>query len=187
MTDSAPLSDSQTDQLVTALRTGQSVDAAATILGLELSAVWARARTDTRLTIALAGRDPETGDERARVARAEYLRLLALGVAPTRAQLILGSGHPGSWRGDDPAFAQACDAVSAAAAPFGYTGMTRLTTERVARFLQALSKPETTVLAAAAAVGVTQAAIYQRRSRDAEFAVAMDKARAAAAQETSRV
>ncbi|MEU6656871.1 hypothetical protein ABZ904_48145 [Streptomyces sp. NPDC046900] len=58
MTDSAPLTDSQTDQLVTALRTGQSVDAAATILGLELSAVWARARTDTRLTIALAGRTP---------------------------------------------------------------------------------------------------------------------------------
>ncbi|MEU1592838.1 hypothetical protein ABZ468_08230 [Streptomyces sp. NPDC005708] len=185
MTDSAPLTDSQTDQLVTALRTGQTVDDAATVLGLDLPAVWARARTDTRLTIALAGRDPEAADERARVARADYLRLLALGVAPTRAQLILGAGHPGSWRGDDPAFAQACDAVSAASAPFGYTGMTRLTTERVARFLQALSQPETTVLAAAAAVGVTQAAIYQRRSRDKEFATAMDEARAA--QEANRV
>jgi hypothetical protein len=185
MTDSAPLTDSQTDQLVTVLRTGQTVDDAATVLGLDLSAVWARARTDTRLTIALAGRDPAAADERARVARADYLRLLALGVPPTRAQLILGSGHPGSWRGDDPAYAQACDAVSAASAPYGYTGMTRLTTERVARFLQALSQPQTTVLAAAAAVGVTQAAIYQRRKRDAEFATAMDKARTAAREVSS--
>jgi hypothetical protein len=56
----------------------------------------------------------------------------------------------------------------------------------VARFLQALRQPQTTVLAAAAAVGVTQAAIYQRRRRDTEFAVAMDKARAAS-QEASRV
>jgi hypothetical protein len=64
--------------------------------------------------------------------------------------------------------------------------MTRLTTERVARFLQALRQPEATVLAAAATVGVTQAAIYQRRRRDTEFAAAMDKARAAA-REASRV
>ncbi|MFF3518797.1 hypothetical protein [Streptomyces sp. NPDC002573] len=55
--------------------------------------------------------------------------------------------------------------------------MTRLTTERVTRFLQALSQPKTTVFAAAAAAGVTQAAIYQRRSRDPEFAEAMDAAR----------
>lgn len=64
--------------------------------------------------------------------------------------------------------------------PYGYTGMTRLTMERVARFLEELRKPDTTVLAAAAAAGVTQAAIYQRRKRDAEFAEAMDEAREAA-------
>lgn len=182
MTDSAPLTDRQAEQLVTMLRTGQPVDDAAAALGLELHAVWARARTDTRLTIALAGRDPDAADERARTARADYLRLLALGVTSSRAELILGSGHAGGWRGDDRAFAQACDAVSAAAAPYGYTGMTRLTTERVGRFLRALSTPRTTVLAAAAAAGVTKDAIYQRRRRDAEFATAMDKARAAAAE-----
>ncbi|MET8638037.1 hypothetical protein ACWEQ2_31825 [Streptomyces sp. NPDC004096] len=63
--------------------------------------------------------------------------------------------------GDDRQFAQAYEA----AAPYGYTGMTHLTTECVYLFLQALSCPKTTVLAAAAAAaaGVTPAAIYQRR------------------------
>ena len=37
-------------------------------------------RTNTRLTTALAGRDPGAADERARIARAGYLRLLVLGV-----------------------------------------------------------------------------------------------------------
>ncbi|MGW2550057.1 hypothetical protein [Streptomyces sp. NPDC001635] len=185
MNDPALLTTSQTERLVTALRTGQALDDAAAALRLDLSAVWATARTNTRLTIALAGRDPDAADERARIARADYLRLLALGMTPSRAELILGSGHPGGWRGDDSQFAQACEAVSAAAAPYGYTGMTRLTMERVSRFLQALSRPKTTVLAAAAAAGVTPAAIYQRRRRDAEFAQAMDEARAA--QEASPV
>ncbi|MGW4788594.1 hypothetical protein [Streptomyces sp. NPDC004230] len=166
---------------MTALRTGQAVDEAVAALSLDLSAVWATARTSTRLTIALAGRDPDAVDERSRIARADYLRLLALGVTPSRAELILGAGHAGGWRGDSRAFAQACDAVAAVAAPYGYTGMTRLTTERVSRFLQALSRPHTTVLAAAAAAGVTPAAIYQRRRRDAEFSQAMDEARAARA------
>jgi hypothetical protein len=179
MTAPAPLTTVQADRLVTALRQGKTLDDAVDALRLDLSAVWARARTDTRLTIALAGRDPDAFDERARIARADYLRLLALGVAPSRAELILGSGRAGDWRGDDPAFARACDAVSAAAAPFSVTGLTRLTPERVARFLQALSQPKTTVLAAAAAAGISPAAIYQRRGRDKEFRAAMDAARKA--------
>ncbi|MDX3265912.1 hypothetical protein PV336_43325 [Streptomyces sp. MI02-2A] len=54
-------------------------------------------------------------------------------MAPSRAELILGSGHPGGWRGDDRAFAQGYEAVSTTAAPYKYTGMTRLTTDRVSR------------------------------------------------------
>jgi hypothetical protein len=180
MTTPAPLNGRQADRLIAALRQGQALDEAATRLRLDLSAVWARARTDTRLVIALAGRNPDTFDERGRMARAEYLRLLALGVAPSQAELILGSGRAADWRSDDPAFAQACDAVSAQASSFEHKGLTRLTPERVGRFLQALSRPQTTVLAAAAAVGISPAAVYQRRRRDKEFGVAMDAARAAA-------
>ncbi|MEU7061860.1 hypothetical protein [Streptomyces sp. NPDC046197] len=54
----------------------------------------------------------------------------------------------------------------------------------MARFLGELSKPGTTVMAAAAAIGVSSAAIYQRRGRDAEFTKAMDDARASARQAT---
>ncbi|MET8642905.1 hypothetical protein [Streptomyces sp. NPDC004675] len=71
------------------------------------------------MTIVLAGLDPDAADERARIARADYLLLLALGVAPSRAELILGSGHPSGWRGDDRAFAQPCEAFPMAAAPYG--------------------------------------------------------------------
>jgi hypothetical protein len=175
----AQLTARQADRLVTALRHGQAVDTAVADLGLDLSAVWASARTDTRLTIALAGRDPDGPGEPSWTMRADFLRLLALGVPPSRAELILGVSSTSGWR-SDPAFAEACDAVSAAAAPYGYSRQMRLTPERVARFLEALSKPNTTVLAAAAAAGVTVSAIYQRRRRDGEFAKAMDAARASA-------
>ncbi|WP_162624730.1 hypothetical protein [Streptomyces cadmiisoli] len=50
----------------------------------------------------------------------------------------------------------------------------------MALFLEELSKPGTTVLAAA--VGVTTPAIYQRRRRDKGFATAMDQAREAGRQ-----
>ncbi|MGW2939134.1 hypothetical protein ACWDA7_47170 [Streptomyces sp. NPDC001156] len=96
MTAPAPLTTGQADRLVTALRQGQTLDDAVEALRLDLSAVWARARTDARLTIALAGQDPDAFDERARIARADYLRLLALGVAPSREELILGSGRAGA-------------------------------------------------------------------------------------------
>ncbi|MFF2205129.1 hypothetical protein [Streptomyces sp. NPDC058145] len=98
---------------------GQALDEAAAELGVDLRAVWVRARTDTRLAVALAGRDPDALDERGHALRADYLRLLALGLPPSRAELILGTGDPGAWRGDDPAFAAACDAVSAASALIG--------------------------------------------------------------------
>ncbi|MBX4176438.1 hypothetical protein [Streptomyces geysiriensis] len=180
MTDTARLTARQTNRLITALRHGQALDLAAADLGLSLTTVWATARTDTRLTIALAGRDPDAPEEHGRTLRADFLRLLALGVPPSRAELILGSTSFSGWRGDDPAFAQACDAVSDSAAPYGHTGQIRLTPARVARFLEALGKQKATLVAAAAAAGVTPAAIYQRRRRDEAFAKAMDEARAMA-------
>ncbi|MFD5856104.1 hypothetical protein [Streptomyces chartreusis] len=175
----AQLSPRQADRLITALRHGQTLDTTVAELGLELTAVWARARTDTRLAIALAGRDPDGPEEATRAARADFLRLLALGMPASRAELIVGVSSTSGWR-RDPSFAMACDAVSSAAAPYGNPRQMRLTPERVARFLEELSKPGTTVLAAAAAVGVTPPAVYQRRRRDLEFAKAMDKARDAA-------
>lgn len=177
-TDPDPLTPEQSARLITKLRHGRPLDEAAEELGLDLAAVWATARTDTRLAVALTGHDPDTADGRGRIARAEYLRLLALGVPPSRADLIMGSGHAGAWRGGDPAYAKACAAVSEAAARYNRTRPARLTPVRVARFLDELSKPSATVTAAAAAAGITTVAIYQRRRRDAEFAQAMDRARA---------
>jgi hypothetical protein len=52
------------------------------------------------------------------VARADYLRLLALGVPAARAELIFGIGEAGNWRGRDPAYARACTAVIEAAAGY---------------------------------------------------------------------
>ncbi|MFC9283398.1 hypothetical protein [Streptomyces collinus] len=51
----------------------------------------------------------------------------------------------------------------------------------MARFPEELSRPGTTVIAAAA-VGVSSAATYQRRGRGAGFAEAMEDARASARQ-----
>jgi hypothetical protein len=57
MTDPALLTSRQASRLITALRHGQDLDDADADLGVDLRAVWARARTDPRLAIALAGRD----------------------------------------------------------------------------------------------------------------------------------
>ncbi|MEU7429118.1 hypothetical protein [Streptomyces sp. NPDC040750] len=113
MTDPVPLTGRQAGRLVTILRHGRDLDAAATGLGIDLRAVWARTRTDTRLAIAFAGSDPDVHGERGHTLRADYLRLLAFGTSPGRAALILGISGVGAWRGDDRTFAAACDAVSA--------------------------------------------------------------------------
>ncbi|MGW1537654.1 hypothetical protein, partial [Streptomyces aureus] len=118
-------------------------------------------------------------EEKTRIAHASFLRLLALGVTPTRAELIVEVSSTSGWR-RDPVFAQACDAVASMSVPYGHNRQMRFTPARVARFLEELSSPGVTVLAAGATVGVTPAAIYQRRHREAEFAEAMDQARAVA-------
>ncbi|MFF9179293.1 hypothetical protein [Streptomyces sp. NPDC014793] len=55
----APLPGRLANQHITALRHGQALDEAAAEQGIDLRAVWVRARTDTRLAIALGGRDPD--------------------------------------------------------------------------------------------------------------------------------
>ncbi|MFF8950688.1 hypothetical protein ACF09I_18140 [Streptomyces sp. NPDC014940] len=77
MSAPAPLSARLTDPLITALRHGQALDEAAAGLGVDLRAVWVRARTDTRLAVALAGRDLDARTERGHALRADCLRLLA--------------------------------------------------------------------------------------------------------------
>ncbi|MFJ3673625.1 hypothetical protein ACIPSE_45010 [Streptomyces sp. NPDC090106] len=171
----ATLTRDASDRLVAALCNGRTLDDAVTDLRVERAAVWATAATDTRLVVALAGRNPDAPEEAARLARADYLRLLALGLTPSRAELIIGAGHPGGWR-SDPLYAAACDAVSAASAPYGYIGQVRFTPQRVREFLDAL-RAGATVKAAAATAGITTPAVYQRRRRDNTFAVAMDAAR----------
>ncbi|WP_158713506.1 hypothetical protein [Streptomyces sp. NRRL F-525] len=63
MTRPAPLTDEARALLVTELRHGRAPDEAARGLGLDLSDVWIAARTDPRLTVALAGRDPNAAEE----------------------------------------------------------------------------------------------------------------------------
>ncbi|MET8586399.1 hypothetical protein ABZX39_36855 [Streptomyces collinus] len=69
MTDPVPLTGCQAGRLITVLRHGQGLDVAAAELGIDLRAVWARARTDTQLAIALAGRDPDVHEERGHTLR----------------------------------------------------------------------------------------------------------------------
>ncbi|AGS66851.1 hypothetical protein [Streptomyces collinus] len=69
MTDPVPLTGRQASRLITVLRHGRDLDAAVAELGIDLRAVWARARTDTRLAIVLAGRDPDVPEERGHTLR----------------------------------------------------------------------------------------------------------------------
>ncbi|MGW2448793.1 hypothetical protein [Streptomyces sp. NPDC001675] len=103
----------------------------------------------TALDHRAAAARPTPGRQVRPAPRAGYLRPLALGLPPSRAELIPSTGDPGAWRGDDPAFAAACDAVSAASAPYGSLKPVRLTPERIAQFLAELRTPGPTVLATA--------------------------------------
>ncbi|KPI34134.1 hypothetical protein OV450_6045 [Actinobacteria bacterium OV450] len=160
------------------LRNGQDVATAAQAAGLDVRTVFTAARTDTALALLLAGSDPDELGAAGLIQRAEYLRLLALGCTPSLAAQILfdGAGKASHWRQEDPVFARACEAVkefgagrpAPARAP-------RFTPERRRIFLEHLESG-LSVTAAAAAVGITTAVIYQRRKRDPAFAAAMDAA-----------
>ncbi|MCX4633103.1 hypothetical protein [Streptomyces sp. NBC_01443] len=138
------------------------------------------ARTDTGLALALAGLDSDGAEAVGIVGRADYLRLLALGVSPSLASQILfdGSGQANTWRSDQLAFAAACDAVAAATARRTERRPSRFTPERRRQFLEYLQAGMATTKAAAE-VGITTAAVYQRRRRDAGFAAAMNQSTAA--------
>ncbi|MFE2850227.1 hypothetical protein ACFXJO_03740 [Streptomyces lavendulae] len=177
MSDALPARNRST--LLAQLRNGQDLSTAAQAAGLEIRQVHTAARTDTALTLLLAGTDPEEAGAGGITERAEYLRLLALGCTPGLASQILfdGAGKVSHWRQDDAAFAQACDAVrglwsrhpAPARAP-------RFTPARRHTFLTHLESG-LSVTAAAAEIGITTAVVYQRRKRDPAFAAAMDTAR----------
>lgn len=69
-------------------------------------------RTDTTLALALAGTAPDQMGAAGVVARADYLRLLALGATPGLAAQILfdGAGTAGHRRQDNAAFTRVCEA-----------------------------------------------------------------------------
>ena len=176
MPSAAPLTARQTERLITALRISEDLDDAVNTLRLAPAAVWTTARTHTRLAIALAGRDPDAAIEQARTGRADFLRLVALGLPAARAELAVG-GSVGGWWGDDPAYARAYTAASEAAASYASVDQRRMNPQVTKRFLERLRIPRDTVRTAAAAAGVTSTAIYQRRRRDPEFAQAMSPRR----------
>ncbi|WP_371681016.1 hypothetical protein [Streptomyces sp. NBC_01276] len=161
------------------LRTGQSVQAVAEELGVVVREVLRGARTDTALALALAGVDPDSAEAVGIAGRADYLRLLALGTSPSLASQILfdGAGQASTWRSDQPAFAAACDAVAAATVKRAERRPSRFTPERRGQFLEYMRAGMATTKAAAE-FGITTAAVYQRRRRDAGFAAATDRATA---------
>lgn len=118
-----PLPARKRSALLGHLRNGRDVAAAAQATGVEVKNVFTAARTDTALALALAGTDPDEMGAAGVVARADYLRLLALGATPSLAAQILfdGAGTAGHWRQKSAAFARACEAVkdmsATAAAP----------------------------------------------------------------------
>ncbi|MEE1810080.1 hypothetical protein [Streptomyces sp. BE133] len=78
--------------------------------------MYVAARTDTDLTLALAGCDPFADEAYGDTQRAEYLRLLALGCSPTLASRILfdGTARAVKWRTEDSSFGTTCDVVAGA-------------------------------------------------------------------------
>ncbi|WP_406511210.1 hypothetical protein OG851_01235 [Streptomyces sp. NBC_00161] len=161
------------------LRTGEAVQAAAEELGVPVREVFRAARTDAGLALALAGVDPDSVEAVGIVGRADYLRLLALGASASLASQILfdGGGQANTWRSDQPAFAAACDAVTDATVKRAERRPSRFTPERRRQFLEHLRAGMATTKAAGE-VGITNAAVYQRRRRDPGFAAAMDRATA---------
>ncbi|WP_158710065.1 hypothetical protein [Streptomyces katrae] len=113
------------------------------------------------------------------VGRADDLRLPALGASASLASQILfdGGGQANTWRSEQPAFAAACDAVAAATVKRAERRPSRFPPERRRQFLEYLRAGMATTKAAAE-VGITSATVYQRRSREPDFAEAMDRATA---------
>ncbi|MCA1221398.1 hypothetical protein [Streptomyces sp. 8L] len=169
------LTDDQADALVRHLLLGEVLADAARELGYAMDDVRATARTHAGLAVAMTGRDPAHPDAHGAVLRADYLRLLALGLPPSTVDVILGV-QGSTWRGELE-FAAACDAPAAVAPPLGAGWRpVGFTADRTRRFLESLRAGHP-VGRAAADAGVTKVAVYKRRQRDALFATTMDAAR----------
>ncbi len=172
-----PLPPAQVRAAVDALRTGLKPHEVADRLGLSVRSLYWAARQHDRLALALAGRDPDAHGARGDIARADYVRLLALGCSPTLAAHILtdGTNQPQRWRQVSPGFAEVCDAAETALVKRTGARGPRFTPDRVIAFLEGLREGRSVVVAAAE-IGITTAAVYQRRRRDEVFRRGMDRA-----------
>jgi len=182
MDRATPLTNDQADMVIKMLRVGNTATDAAEMINVKPAAVYAAARTDTDVQLALAGHDPYAYDADKILQQAQYVGLLALGFTPTQAARILfhGDERVKGWRQNSPAFAEAAEAARRMNPPaLRQRREHRFTPHRVRLFLKAVEDGMIINLAAEEA-GITNAVIYQRRRRDSVFRDAMDAARARA-------
>lgn len=180
MNRAQPLTPWQRDTALKTLRVGNTATHAAELIQARPADVYAAARTDTDLLLALAGHDPYAGTSQRRLDQADYIRLMALGLTPTEAARVLfhGDERVKDWRQTDPGFARVADDARLLNAPASRRRREHtFTPERVKVFLDGI-RAGLSVVRASEEAGVTNAVIYQRRRRDAHFREAMDAARA---------
>lgn len=186
--DQATLDPGQTELAVKMLRVGNTATDAAEMIGVKPAVVYATARDNDDLLLALAGHDPYAYDAEKILQQAKYVGLLALGFTPTQAARVLfhGDERVKGWRQANPVFADVADHARSMNPPaIRHRREHRFTPHRVRVFLQALEDGMPATHAAEEA-GITNAVIYQRRRRDAVFRAAMDSARGRARARTPR-
>ncbi|MFF9265811.1 hypothetical protein [Streptomyces longwoodensis] len=173
------------DQIETAvadLRVGRTATEAADAAGVTPDMLYAAARHNGDLLLALAGQDPYAQGAEQALQQADYVRLMALGFKPTEAARVLfhGDERVKGWRAKNPNFARIADTVRELCPPtLTQRREHRFTSDRIRVFLEGVTQGLTTPKAAERA-GVTAAVIYQRRRRDRAFREAMEAARARA-------
>lgn len=181
--DQATLTPEQTETAVRMLRLGNTATDAAAMADVKPAQLYAAARHDQDLLLALAGHDPYAYDASQTLEQADYIRLMALGLTPTQASRVLfhGDERVKSWRSQNEEFAKAADYTRRLHPPrLRQRREHRFTPYRVGLFLTALEQG-LPVTRAAEEAGITNAVVYQRRRRDAQFRDSMDQARARAA------
>ncbi|MFC4328378.1 hypothetical protein ACFPC0_11120 [Streptomyces andamanensis] len=177
-----PLDEEQIQAVITHLRIGRTAAEAARAIRVKAARVYAAARDNTDVALALAGHDPYAPGAAQAAQQADYIRLLALGFKPGEAERVLwrGGERVKKWRQNDEAFARISDAVRELRPPEVHRRREhRFTPDRVTLFLEAL-KSGCTVVEACEEAGVASAVVYQRRRRDGTFREAMDALRTTA-------
>lgn len=188
MDDPKPLTEDQAREVVMHLRVGRTATEAARFIHVKPARVYAAARTNTDLLLALAGHDPYAQDSATILQQADYLRLLAIGLRPGEAERVLwhGSERVKKWRTESRLFGEVADFVRRLRPPeLGRRREHRFNAYRVSLFLSAL-RDGLPVVRAAEEAGITNAVVYQRRRRDATFRDLMDAARKEAGAVTPR-